>query len=97
MKKIRELQPPIVHAADHISCKYGSLSQTELLKSVYHLYSWYATKSEWVDLVSDSLPCTPAAVPAIYTIGYEGKSVDALFDHLLLKGIEGLIDVRSNP
>jgi len=37
------------------------------------------------------------AHPAVYTVGYEGKSVDAFFNHLLKNGIHVIIDVRANP
>ncbi|QDU41347.1 hypothetical protein Mal4_57130 [Maioricimonas rarisocia] len=38
-----------------------------------------------------------APVPAVYTAGYEGLSVDAFLNRLLDHGMERLIDVRSNP
>ena len=33
----------------------------------------------------------------IYTVGYEGRSVDRFFDHLLRSGMEAILDVRANP
>ena len=33
----------------------------------------------------------------MYTIGYEGRSVDAFFSRLLRLRLSGVIDVRSNP
>ena len=37
------------------------------------------------------------ARPAVYTTGYEGRSVDAFFNDLLKWGIHVLVDVRANP
>ncbi len=36
-------------------------------------------------------------MPAVYTAGYEGKSVDAFFDPLLKEGIRCIVDVRADP
>ena len=33
----------------------------------------------------------------VYTVGYEGKSVDEFFDDLLEAGRGGILDVRANP
>lgn len=38
-----------------------------------------------------------SARPAVYTAGYEGRSVEAFFDALLERGIRLIIDVRANP
>jgi uncharacterized protein (DUF488 family) len=95
--KAAELAPPVRQAAKIIAEKYGGSPQRELLASVYRRYPWYATKSELRDLVPPDAPLPPVAAPAVYTIGYEGKSVDALFDNLLRKGIQCLVDVRANP
>jgi len=37
------------------------------------------------------------ASPAVYTIGYEGCSVDRLLNVLMRRGIQRIIDVRRNP
>jgi hypothetical protein len=38
-----------------------------------------------------------AAPKAVYTVGYEGKSVDLFFDGLLQSGVLQILDVRVNP
>jgi uncharacterized protein (DUF488 family) len=68
-----------------------------LLKKVYSDYPWYATQSELRDLVPENLPTNGPAPIAIYTVGYEGKSVDAFFDNLMRHGMRALLDVRANP
>jgi uncharacterized protein (DUF488 family) len=42
------------------------------------------------------VPASETAL-AVYTVGYQGRSVDAFFDYLLRRGIRRVIDVRSNP
>ena len=72
------------------------MAQGDLIRTVYQRYAWYAVNSQLPErnLVS---PQRPTAVPAIYTAGYEGKSVDAFFNELLWRGMAALIDVRANP
>ena len=75
---------------------YLCTSQDELLRVVYRRYPWFTLKSELDSLVADR-PESPIAPLAIYTIGYEGKSVDAFFNQLLRNGITTILDVRANP
>ncbi len=77
--------------------KYGKAPLRTLLKDVYSRYSWYATNSELKDLIPIDAPKQPVAPPAIYTMGYEERSVDGFFNRLLRTGIRRIIDVRANP
>lgn len=67
------------------------LSHKDLLDRVYAEYPWYTTKSELLehDVQID-------AELAVYTSGYEGKSVDAFLNDLLQQGIRGILDVRCH-
>jgi uncharacterized protein (DUF488 family) len=76
--------------------EYLSASQDELLRDVYCRYPWFARKSELKSFASGRLE-PPAAPLAIYTVGYEGKSVDTFFNGLLTNGIASILDVRANP
>jgi uncharacterized protein (DUF488 family) len=73
--------------------RYGKLSENELLKTVYAKYPEFTFRSE---LSFETAP-RPAAPISIYTIGYEGISVDSFLNALLQNGIQRLIDVRKNP
>ncbi len=75
---------------------YLSASQDELLHDVYRRYPWFALKSQLETLVSDR-PESPVAPLAVYTVGYEGKSVDTFFNGLIENGIAAILDVRANP
>jgi uncharacterized protein (DUF488 family) len=78
----------------HVATKYGNLSSQELLDLVYDKYSWFTVNS---DLPSRRKRKRPIAQKAIYTAGYEGKTVDEFLNLLMESGISQLIDVRFNP
>lgn len=89
--------PSAWKAAVHKAVRqYLSASQNELLRDVYSRYPWFTLKSELDDLISE-VPAAPVAPLAIYTVGYEGKSVDSFFNGLLASGISAILDVRANP
>ncbi len=68
--------------------KYGKLGIKQLLRSVYAQYPWYSTRSELDNLVPLDVPKPSIAPPAVYTMGYEERSVDGFFDKLLRVGIQ---------
>jgi uncharacterized protein YwgA len=77
--------------------KYGKLGIQPLLRDVYSRYPWYSTRSELEDLIPQDAPKRGVAPPAVYTMGYEERSVDGFFDKLLRVGIRVVLDVRANP
>lgn len=88
------LAPTVREAIREILGRYGDLRTGLLLDLVYRRYPWYASLSSRP--VPDRHPL-PDVSPAVYTIGYQGKSVDRFLNQLLLSGIKTLVDVRSNP
>lgn len=76
---------------------YGRFNTDALVLSVYRRYPWYAINSERDERNRVDLPTRRMPSPAVYTTGYEGKSVDGFFDQLLKAGIKMIIDVRANP
>lgn len=85
------------HAVLTIISKYGKTPLKGLLKDVYARYPWYASKSELKDIVPADAPKPKIAPIAIYTMGYEERSVDGFLNKLLQVGIWRIIDVRANP
>jgi len=63
----------------------------EIKSYVYDKYPEYTVKSE-----SSKQKRTPG-LPGIFTIGYEGRDIDAFLDTLIKNGIDVLVDVRKNP
>jgi uncharacterized protein (DUF488 family) len=93
----QELPASVNEAVASVVERYGRLSQGALVRHVYARYPWYAINSELPEGGGASAIRPKKALPAVYTAGYEGKSIDAFFNELLRKGIEVVVDVRSNP
>ncbi len=96
-EKIGELPEVIRWEIQEIARRYAGLPQQKLLKEVYARYPWYAAKSELEILEPAEVPKLRTAPPAVYTIGYEGKSIDFFFQEMLRSGIMVILDVRANP
>ena len=77
--------------------QYGGLTTDEVIVSVYQKFPWYAINSEREERNQVDLPLGKIADPAVYTTGYEGKSIDGFLGQLLEAGIQMIIDVRANP
>jgi hypothetical protein len=83
-----------------VSClleKYSKLNQTQVLRQVYQAYPSFTFRSELREFVPSSATEPTAAPLKIYTLGYEGRSVDGFFNLLVQRGLKGIIDVRANP
>lgn len=89
----RKLPRQVLDALDEVLGRYGRLDLERLLTSVYDRYSWFASRSE---LRPPKAKPRPAPV-AVYTVGYEGVSLDSFLSTLLRAGIRRLVDVRRNP
>lgn len=96
-KLIADLPASAQSSVRCITSRYASKRQRTLLRELYSRYPWYAVKSELADLLPQDMPPLPSAPIAVYTVGYEGKSVDGFFDGLLRAGIRAIADVRANP
>jgi uncharacterized protein (DUF488 family) len=96
-KEAEELPAPIVVAVADILGRYGRMNRGALVRSVYTRYPWFAQSSELPERRLASIQRRKKPPLAVYTAGYEGKSVDAFFNDLLQRGINTVIDVRANP
>lgn len=89
-----------------IVTKYGSLPDSQLIKLTYEQKPFYAIRSEIVNSlglnntffenmnkIKNKINLNPTT---IYTIGYEGKTIDQIIRLLIYKNIKTLIDVRKN-
>lgn len=70
----------------------GRTTAGQLSRYVHDKYPWYTVNSE-----SEPRLERPRAKSAIYTVGYEGLSVDGFLNGLVANGIEQILDVRNNP
>ncbi|MCX7998296.1 MAG: DUF488 family protein, partial [Leptospiraceae bacterium] len=83
---------------------YEKLKGKKLIKYVYNRFPYYAihteiaesilSKKEWKK-VQEIEPLTNKA--SLFTIGYEGKTIDAYINQLIQNNIQTLCDIRKNP
>lgn len=97
LAKVEGLSAPVQRAVRTIVSQYGGIDQRTLLRRVYERYPWYASKSELHDLVPGGRSSHKRAPIAVYTIGYEGRSIDEFLNCLLEAGIVTILDVRATP
>lgn len=64
----------------------------ELTDYVYESYPSFTCNSR-----IRRLAARPEAAPAVYTAGYEGRSIDSFLNLLIESGVRRLVDVRRNP
>ena len=79
---------------DGISDSKHAVRTPALVASIYRAYPWFTLNSE---AIRKRAVTRPINTPAVYTVGYEGITVDGLLDLLLRNGMRRLIDVRCNP
>jgi len=96
-KEIDVLPTSTIAAVKQITTQYGDRNQNNLISDVYRRYPWFAFKSQLIERNLIESQYLKKAPPAVYTAGYEGKSVDMFLNQILQQGITALIDVRANP
>jgi len=87
-----------------IKKEFGHLSGKKLIRHIYLKYPYYAINSEILgEVLSKSeitriKACKPKnEISAIYTIGYEEKSIEEYINQLIMEDVKILVDVRKNP
>ncbi len=97
LEKVEQLTQNERLSVTNVVFEYGKMRQKHLLHEVYKRYPYFACRSEITDLRRELKSVAPVATPAVYSMGYERKSIDAFFDKLIETGIRSVIDVRANP
>jgi hypothetical protein len=84
--------------------RYKSASADDLIRLTYRRHPWFATNSTIKEekLDKEELAAVEAtratdATPMLFTIGYEGISLEAYLTKLLKNNVKILCDVRRNP
>lgn len=96
---------PVLSDMKSFARKHAHLRGDALVAEVYRQHPYYAIRSEMAARVLKRDPATlkaikaarPASSPGLCTIGYEGLSLEAYLNRLLLGGVTVLCDVRRNP
>ena len=104
-KFISNIKPQERESIFLIKKQYGNLSKKPLLNQIYLKYPYYAFNSEIIKqaglnneekkLIKNKRPRKTA--PCLFTIGYEGRSIDEYLNLLIKNNIKVLCDVRKNP
>lgn len=86
-----------------VKAEFGYLSQDELIRYTYINYPFYAIKSSIAAqiLTQEEQERVAAQVrtfaqPMLFTIGYEGLSLEAYMNRLIVNDVRVLCDVRKN-
>lgn len=84
--------------------EYGKMNSNELMHTTYIQYPYYAIRSETAKrLLSKKeylsvCSCVPRSDKTIlFTIGYEGISLEEYLNRLIKSDVKLLVDVRNNP
>ena len=77
---------------DEVLQKFGRCSKERITDYVYNHFPSFTVTSKL-----RKLERRPTSKPAVFTAGYEGRSVDSFIHLLVRSGINRLIDVRKNP
>lgn len=84
--------------------KYHGKPRNEILAEVYQQYPYYAVRSKLLDEVLDKRARQQVEQQQnmehrtiLFTIGYEGRSLENYLNALIKNNIKVLVDVRKNP
>ena len=101
---LEQLKPVDLTLLQDVKTNYGKMSATALMKYTYINFPFYATRSEAAEnvLTKDELKKITKAKPkgnktVLFTIGYEGISLEEYLVRLLKNDVKVLVDVRNNP
>lgn len=83
--------------------KYGKLTQTELIRHTYRTYPYYAIKSDIAKSILNNSELEIVeqqkrhySEKQLFSIGYEGISLETYINKLIINDVHVLCDVRKN-
>ena len=101
---LKQLKPADLKLLQEVKANYGKMSANALMKHTYINFPFYAIKSEVAEniLSQEELEKVTKAKPkgnktVLFTIGYEGISLEEYLVRLLKNDVKVLVDVRNNP
>ena len=98
------IKPEDKKLLQEVKNNYGKMSANALMKHTYVNFPFYAIRSEVAEKilnetelqrVNDAKPCSTETI--LFTIGYEGISLEEYLVRLLKNDVKILVDVRNNP
>lgn len=101
---LQQLKLADLKLLQEVNINYGKMSSTALMKHTYINFPFYATRSEAAEniLTKEELEKVIESRPrgtktVLFTIGYEGISLEEYLVRLLKNDVKLLVDVRNNP
>lgn len=101
---LNELEKTDLKMLHELISEVGSIRGTALIHKVYLEFPHYVSRSEIASqLLEDKeyawvrSTWNDANTACLFTIGYEGLSIDAYLDNLIANNVSTLVDVRKNP
>lgn len=101
---LKDLTPTDKAALLRFKSNIGNLRGDALVKKTYREYPQYTVRSKIADrhftaeeLKQRQFAFTPETKPAVFSIGYEGLTIDLFLYKLITNGITTVVDVRNNP
>jgi uncharacterized protein (DUF488 family) len=101
---LKQLKPADLKLLQEVKTHYGKMSAAALMKHTYLNFPFYAIKSEAAEniLTKEELDKVNKSKPKgnrtiLFTIGYEGISLEEYLVRLLKNDVKILVDVRNNP
>ncbi len=91
-------------ALDALTLEIGKTRGKQLIRKIYREFPYYASRSliasevlSLQEMQSVRRYARKTHKPCLFSIGYEGLSIDAYLDKLIANQIYAVIDVRKNP
>lgn len=99
-KLLEDIGSEHFYQIQYIASKFENMSSEELLEAVYKEFPYYAINNKTKGNQYHEYDPRKNKVnqdPVIFTIGYEGISIDEFLNRLIENNIHVLVDVRNNP
>ncbi len=101
---LKQLKSDDLKLLQEVKANYGNMSATALMKHTYLNFPFYAIRSEAAEKILSKVELEEVtkAKPngnktVLFTIGYEGISLEEYLVRLLKNDVKVLVDVRNNP
>lgn len=101
---LNELEPADKKALLNLKANIGNLRGDKLVKKTYREFPQFAARSKLAERLFDTdelkqlqFAWNMDTTPFLFTIGYEGLTIDAFLNKLISNNIAIVVDVRNNP
>ena len=99
-----ELKPVDKKALLNFKANIGALRGDKLVKKTYREFPQFASRSKIAERLFDAdelkqiqFAWNKETKPFVFTIGYEGMTIDAFLNKLISNNVFAVVDVRNNP